>query len=140
MINKNKYHLLCFLLINSMFQLEKQAWGWAYLFKIQITSFIYFFTINHLLKNIYWTCTRIGNVLETRYGLICRIAKIKATIHQKKVKMHDWYVLLKQRLKIILWKLWEIIRKNSSPKWHNCPKIEGCKTEIIQYFVVTHGS
>jgi hypothetical protein len=26
MINKNKCHLMCFLFINSMFQLEKQAW------------------------------------------------------------------------------------------------------------------
>jgi hypothetical protein len=32
MINKYKYHLMCFLLINSMFQLKKQAWSWAYLF------------------------------------------------------------------------------------------------------------
>jgi hypothetical protein len=27
MINKNKYQLMCFLLINSMFPLEKQVWA-----------------------------------------------------------------------------------------------------------------
>jgi hypothetical protein len=29
MLNKNKYHLMCFLPINAMFRLKKQTWGWA---------------------------------------------------------------------------------------------------------------
>jgi hypothetical protein len=35
MINKNKYQVMCFLVINSMFIFEKQGWGWANLLALE---------------------------------------------------------------------------------------------------------